>query len=102
MDSISYRGFFIDKTKTGYRISKCNNQGIHTHLSNLKPCYRLIDNVVANKIPHRCGIYYLESHARLSENEDYIYKIREYINVKKNKTKQYYYNPARKKSGGNF
>lgn len=44
----------------------------------------------------------LESHARLSYDEDYIRKIREYIKVKQNKTKQMYYNPGRKRSGGNF
>ena len=99
---IKYKGFFIDKTENGYRICRENDTNKHIHLKNLKPSYRLIDNVLSNKIPTRCGCYYLESHIRLSYDEDYIRKIREYINVKKNKTKQMYCNPGRKRSGGNF
>ena len=71
-------------------------------MKNLNPSYKLIDNVLSNKIPTRCGCYYLESHIRLSYDENYIRKIREYIEVKQNKTKQMYYNPGRKRSGGNF
>lgn len=74
----------------------------HTHLSNLNPSYKLIDNVLSNKIPTRCRCYYLESHIRLSYDENYIRKICEYIKVKQNKTKQMYFNPGRKHSGGNF
>lgn len=99
---IKYKGFFIDKTENGYRICRDNDTNKHAHLKNLKPSYRLIDNVLSNKIPTRCGCYYLESHIRLSYDEDYIRKISEYINVKKNKTKQTYYNPGMKHSGGNF
>lgn len=51
---------------------------------------------------YRCEYYYLESHARLSYDEGYIKKIHEYIKVKQNKTKQMYFNPGRKRSGGNF
>ena len=71
-------------------------------MKNLNPSYKLIDNVLSSKIPTRCGVYYLESHKRLSYDEDYIRKINEYIEVKKNKTKQMYFNPSRKRSGGNF
>ena len=99
---IEYKGFYIDKTENGYRICRQEDTEKHTHLSNLNPSYRLIDNVLSNKIPTRCGCYYLESHARLSYDENYIRKIREYIKVKQNKSKQMYYNPGRKRSGGNF
>lgn len=71
-------------------------------MKNLNPSYRLIDNVLSNKIPTRCGCYYLESHIRLSYDKNYIRKIREYIEVKQNKSKQMYFNPGRKSSGGNF
>lgn len=99
---ISYKGFFIDRTENGYRICHQEDISKHTHLKNLNPSYRLIDNVLSNKIPKRCGIYYLQSHIRLSYDEDYIKKINDYIKVKQNKTKQMYYNPSRKHSGGNF
>lgn len=99
---IEYKGFYIDKTENGYRISRKEDTEKHTHLSNLNPSYRLIDNVLSNKIPTRCGCYYLESHIRLSYDENYIRKIREYIEVKQNKTKQMYFNPGRKRSAGIF
>lgn len=99
---IEYKGFYIDKTENGYRICRKEDTEKHTHLSNLNPLYRLIDNVLSNKIPTRCGCYYLESHIRLSYDENYIRKIRECIKVKQNKRKQMYYNPGRKRSGGNF
>ena len=82
---IKYKGFYIDKTENGYRICRQEDTEKHTHLSNLNPSYRLIDNVLSNKIPTRCGCYYLESHIRLSYDENYIRKIREYIEVKQNK-----------------
>ena len=80
---IEYKDFYIDKTENGFRICRKEDTEKHTHLSNLNPSYRLIDNVLSNKIPTRCGCYYLESHIRLSYDENYIRKIREYI--KRNK-----------------
>lgn len=100
-ERITYKNFYIDKTTNGYRISRCDDTDMHTHLQNLNPCYKLIDNVIMKRIPRRCGVYYLESHCRLSDDKEYIRKIREYIEVKQNKTKQFYFNPH-KKSCGNF
>lgn len=95
---ISYKGFYIDKISTGYRICRQDDVTIHTHLVNINPAYKMIDNVIQKRIPKRCGLYYLESHARLSDNEGYIRKVREYIEVKQNKSKkQNYFNPSRKK-----
>ena len=37
MKRIMYKGFCIDKTKTGYRISRQSDSSIHTHLRNLSP-----------------------------------------------------------------
>ena len=99
-DRITYKGFYIDKTENGYRICRQNDTDKHTHLKNLAPAYKLIDNVLSNRIPRRCGIYYLESHTKLSYDENYIRKIHEYIKVKQNKSKQLYFNPGRKHSGG--
>ena len=96
MERIKYKGYFIDRTETGYRVSKSTDTDIHTHLKNLNPSYKLIDNVLNKKIPKRCGNYYLESHARLSTDENYIRKITELLEVKRSKTKQFYYNPHKK------
>ena len=50
---IEYKGFYIDKTENGYRICRQEDIEKHTHLSNLNPSYKLIDNVLSNKIPTR-------------------------------------------------
>lgn len=42
---IEYKGFYIDKTENGYRICRQKDTEKHTHLSNLNPSYRLIDNM---------------------------------------------------------
>lgn len=97
MERIAYKDFYIDKTAHGYRICRSTDTSIHTHLKNLQPAYKLIDNVVAKIMPRRCGIFYLQSHIRLSTDEDYIRKLNDYIKVKQNKEKQYYYNPHKKK-----
>ena len=94
---IIYKGFYIDKTATGYRIYRQEDTKIHTHLKNLSPSYKLIDNVIAGKIPRKCSCYYLESHCRLSYDDNYVRKIKEYIEVKQNKgKKQVFYNPHKK------
>lgn len=98
MERISYKGFFIDKTDTGYRVSNQLNSSIHTHLRNKNPCFKLIGNVKSKKIPRRCGFYYLKSHIRLAEDEEYKRKLKDYYDVKFNKgKKQNYYNPRLKK-----
>ena len=98
MDRIEYKGYYIDKTKTGYRISKQSDISIHTHLRNLSPSYKLIDNVINKHIPNRCGLYYLESHIRVANDEEYKKNLQDYYDVKVNKgKKQFYYNSNKKK-----
>ncbi len=97
MDRIAYKGFFIDKTKTGYRISKQSDTSIHTHLRNLNPSYQLIDNVINKRIPRRCGLYYLQSHIRLTDDNEYKRKLQDCYDVKSNKEKKQQYQNARKK-----
>lgn len=98
MERIKYKGFYIDRTKTGYRISRQTDTSIHTHLCNLSPSYKLIDNIVSNRIPKRCGLYYLESHIRLADDKEYKRKLQDYYNVKVNKgRKQQYFNSRKKK-----
>lgn len=99
---IEYKGFYIDKTEMAIvSVDKKIRKSILIsriliHRIGSQTMYYQI------KIPTRCGCYYLESHIRLSYDENYIRKIREYIKVKQSKSKQMYYNPGRKRSGGNF
>jgi len=97
MEQIKYKGFFIDRTNTGFRISRQSDTSIHTHLKNLSPCYKLIDNVICKRIPTRCGLYYIESHIRLADNDEYKRKLEDYYDIKLNKVKQRYYNPHKNK-----
>lgn len=98
MGRINYKGFFIDRVDTGYRISKQSDASVHTHLRNLSASYKLIDNIVNKQIPTRCGTYYIESHVRLAEENEYKRKLEDYLNVKLNKgKKQRYFNPHRKR-----
>jgi hypothetical protein len=101
MKDIKYKGYVISKTHNGtYRITKDDGSDKHTHLQNLNPCYKLIDNVVAKKTPKRCGFYFITSHIRLSDDETYINRLKDYIEVKKQKgKKQNYFNPHRKNFG---
>ena len=92
MERIYYKGFYIDATKTGYRISREDDISKHTHIRNLKASYRLINDVLKHKIPKRCGNYFLESHARISNNEKYIKEIRDFIQLRKRKKQEKYYN----------
>ena len=95
---IKYKGFYIDKTKNGYRISKQSNTSIHTHLRNLSPSYKMIDNIVEKRIPKRCNLYYIQSHIRLADDDRYKRNLHDYYNVKVNKGKKlFYYNPSKKR-----
>lgn len=97
MERIEYKGFFIDKTDTGYRVSQQFDTSVHTHLRNLSASYKLVDNVVNKRIPTRCGLYYIESHVRLAEDEEYKRKLEDYYEVKLNKGRQRYFNPHKKR-----
>lgn len=99
MEDIIYNGFIISQINNGsFRITRNDGSNKHSHLKNLNPCYKLIDNVNNHRIPTRYGLYYLESHIRLADNEEYKRKLQNYYGVKKNKGKpQVYYNSHEKK-----
>lgn len=98
MERIKYKGFFIDRTENGYRISKQSDVSIHTHLRHLSPSYKLIDNIINKRIPSRCDLYYIKSHIRLADDNEYKSKLEDYYEVKLNKgKKQIYYNSHKKK-----
>lgn len=91
-----YRGYRIEQTENGFRITLDDGSDQHTHLKSKHFCKKLIDYVVDRKVPKRVGNYVLESCIRLSDDENYIQKISELLDVRKNKTKQFYYNPHKK------
>lgn len=92
-----YRGYRIEKTEKGFRITLDNESDRHTHIKSKAFCKKLIDYVADNKIPTRVSNYILESCIRLSTNENYIQKISKLIETRKNKDKQYYFNPYKKR-----
>lgn len=97
MERIEYKKFFIDKTKTGYRVSKQSDTYIHTHLHNLNPCYKLINNITNKRIPTRCSLYYVDFQIKLLDGE-HKSKLEDYYEVKLNKgKKQRFYNPHKKR-----
>lgn len=93
----TYRGYRIEKTKNGYRITLDNGSGKHTHIHSKNFCKKLIDYVVDEKIPRRVSNYVLVSLTRLSTNQSYIKKVNEFLKSRNSKTKQKYYNPSIKK-----
>lgn len=91
-----YRGYRIESTENGFRITLDDFSDKHTHIRSKGFCKKLIDYVVDRKIPSRVSNYILESCIRLSTDENYIRKVSELLDVRKNKTKQFYYNPHKK------
>ncbi len=94
----NYRGYRIEKTENGYRITLDNDSyDKHTHIKSKGFCRKLIDYVVDNKVPTKVNNYILESCIRLSNDENYKRKVSELLESRKHKTKQFYYNPGIKK-----
>ena len=91
-----YRGYRIEQTENGFRITLDDGSDKHTHIKSKGFCKKLIDYVVNKKVPTRVGNYVLESCIRLSTDENYIRKVIELLEVRKNKTRQFYYNPHKK------
>lgn len=91
-----YRGYRIETTDNGFRITLDDGSDRHTHIKSKGFCKKLIDYVVDKKVPTRVSNYVLESCIRLSTDENYIRKVTELLEVKRSKTKQFYYNPHKK------
>ena len=91
-----YRGYRIETTENGFRITRDDGSDRHTHLKSKRFCKELIDYVVDEKIPKKVSNYILISCIRLSTNENYMQKISELLEARKSKTKQFYYNPSKK------
>ena len=91
-----YRGYRIETTENGFRITLDDGLDKHTHIRSKNFCKKLIDYVVDKKVPTRVSNYVLESCIRLSTSENYTKKLTELLEVRKNKTRQFYYNPHKK------
>ena len=91
-----YRGYRIEQTENGFRITLDDNSDKHTHIKSKGFCKKLIDYVVNKKMPSRVSNYILESCIRLSTDDVYIRKLTELLEVRKNRTRQFYYNPHKK------
>ena len=99
------KDFKIDKLKDGsFRVTRTDINGdYHTHMKSKRLAKTVICNVCYDKIPLNSRNYTLISMYRLSNDEKYREKIQEILDTRKQKGKKDdYFNPGRKRSGGNF
>ena len=94
------KDFRVDKCDDCIRITRTDIDGDkHTHVKSKHLAETIINNVCSEKIPLHSHSRTLESMKRLSDNEKYIKKIEEILEVRKQKgKKQIYHNPGIKKS----
>ena len=94
------KDFSVEKCDDCIRITRNDVDGdLHTHINSKKLAETIINNVCSEKIPLHSHSRTLESMKRLSDNEKYIKKIEEILEVRKQKgRKQNYFNPGIKKS----
>ena len=94
------KDFKIEKCEDCIRITRTDISGDkHTHVKSKHLAETIINNVCNEKIPLHSHSRTLESMKRLSDNEKYIKKIEEILEVRKQKgRKQHYVNQDIKKS----
>lgn len=91
------KDFEITKCDDCLRITRLDIDGdLHTHVHSRKLAETIINNVCSEKIPLHSHSRTLVSMKRLCNNEKYITKIEELLEVRASKTKQFYYNPHKK------
>lgn len=78
-------GFIIHNTKKDFKHG-------HSHLNSRKVAETIISNVMHKKRPKTDNTYLLESHIRISDDDNYIRLIEELIEAKKSKSKVKYRN----------
>lgn len=64
----------------------------HTHIKNYKTAVFIIDLALHKSIPHHLYPYLLESLRRITDDKEYATKIESLLEIKNNKSKQYYFN----------
>ncbi len=94
------KDFRIEKCIDCLRIARIDVDGdLHTHVKSRKLAETIINNICGEKIPLHSHSRTLVSMKRLSNNSEYVKKIDELLNVRKQKgRKQTYVNPSIKKS----
>ena len=94
------KDFRVDVCEDCLRITRLDIDGdLHTHCKSKRLAETIISNVCSEKIPLHSHSRTLESMKRLSNNDKYIRKIDDLINVRKQKCKkQPYVNQNIKKS----
>lgn len=72
------KNYVIYSNKEGFIIHNRNKefQSGHSHISNFNTAKYLIDMAIYSRIPNRKSIYFLESLIRISNDPDYIKKLR--------------------------
>ena len=99
------KDFKTERIQDGtFRVTRTDIKGdYHIHMLSKRLAKTVIHNVCYDKIPLNSRDYTLISMYRLSNDEKYRDKIHEILNTRRQKGKKdYYYNPGRKHSGGNF
>ncbi|SHK23081.1 hypothetical protein [Paramaledivibacter caminithermalis] len=79
-------------------VTKVNKYGFdkaHTHIKSKIVAKTIKNNVLYNRFPKTRNEYLLKSHIRISNNENYIRKIQQLIDTRKNKGNQRYINSQR-------
>lgn len=80
------KDFRIDRCDDCLRITRIDTDGdLHTHVHSRNLAETIINNVCSEKIPLHSHSRTLVSMKRLSNNKDYIKKIDELLNVRKQK-----------------
>ena len=97
---LTRKDFRIDKCDNCIRITRTDIPGNkHTHLHSRKLAETVISNVCSENIPLHSHSRTLISIVKLSNNKNYISKINELLNIRKQKGQnQTYVNPSIKKS----
>lgn len=74
------------------KVNKYGFEKAHTHIKSKMVARTIKNNVMYNRFPKTRNQYLLTSHIRVSNNENYIKKIEQLIDTRKNKGNQKYVN----------
>lgn len=74
------------------KVEKYGFEQAHTHIKSIMVAKTIKNNVIHNRFPKTRNEYLLTSHIRISDNENYIKKIKQLIKIREKKKKQKYVN----------